>query len=150
MDNSIVMTERNRAMPMIDIHLPHDVLDDAQAKDLADTLGGTLLKWEGAPDTEFFRSITWVYVHRGAPAVGDRFRVEVTVPEGALNQRKKTGLIGDVHAVVKEAVGLGDDEALNIWTLIRDVPEGSWGAAGTPVEFAQLLQLSAAEKEAAG
>ena len=26
-------------------------------------LGATLLRWEGAPDTEFFRSITWAHVH---------------------------------------------------------------------------------------
>jgi hypothetical protein len=30
-----------------------------------------------------------------------------------------------------------------------EVPEGNWGAAGTPVRFAQLLEVSAAERAGA-
>lgn len=142
-------------MPMIDLHVPADSLDGAAAASLLDELATTLLRWEGAPDTEFFRSITWTYLHRetglavgGRPGGGPRYRVEVTVPAGALSERRKKGLIADVHNAVASAAGLASADALTVWTLIREVPEGNWGAAGEAVHFEQLLQLSATERKA--
>lgn len=139
-------------MPMIDIYLPAATLGEAAQAELADLLATTLLKWEGAPDTDFFRSITWVYVHEAAVLVGGRaggeprFRIEVTVPEGALSTRRKSGLINDVHRAVVDAAGLADTQALHVWTLVHEIPEGNWGAAGEPVQFSALLELSAAER----
>jgi len=141
-------------MPMIDLFAPTSALDDAAAERLADELATILLRWEGAPDTEFFRGITWVYLHRTTPLVGGRpggrprFRVEVSVPQGALSQRRKAGLIREVHDAVLQAAGLADDPEgpMHVWTLIRDVPEGSWGAVGEPVQYAGLLEVSSAER----
>lgn len=54
------------------------------------------------------------------------------MPEGALSQRRKNGLIADVHNAVVAAAGLDPNsaQALPVWTLIRAVPQGNWGAAG--------------------
>jgi phenylpyruvate tautomerase PptA (4-oxalocrotonate tautomerase family) len=144
-------------MPMIELTYPQGALDAEAKETLVDELATKLLSREGAPDTDFFRSITWVYVNEvpaGSLAVGGRdtdaeprFRVQVTVPEGALSERRKAGLVADVHEVVSAAAGLGEAESLHVWTLIRDVPEGNWGAAGQLVRFQQLAEAAKSERE---
>jgi phenylpyruvate tautomerase PptA (4-oxalocrotonate tautomerase family) len=146
-------------MPKLDVTLPAGVLSDEARRDLPETLGATLLQWEGAPDTEFFRSITWVYANEvdpddlavgGRPGGEPRFRVQVTVPEGALSDRRKGILVEAANQAVLRAAGLSDSEGLRVWTLIRDVPEGNWGAAGQQVRYQQLVEAAAAEREGSG
>ena len=74
-------------MPMIDLTVPAGSLEPDAAATLLDELATMLLRAEGAPDTEFFREITWVYLHEvpavavgGRPGGAPRFRVAITVP----------------------------------------------------------------------
>ncbi|MBF6210110.1 tautomerase family protein [Nocardia puris] len=143
-------------MPLIDVYAVEDTLAPETASALLEELATILLRWEGAPDTEFFREITWVYLHPlpatalavgGRPGGSPRFRVEITVPAGALSQRRKEGLVADVHAAVTAAAGLEPERALHVWTLIREVPDGNWGAAGQVIRFSDLLAVSGAERE---
>lgn len=140
-------------MPLIDITIPAGAIEPDTAKQLQEELAGILLGWEGAPDTEFFREITWVYLHEvqtlavgGRQGGAPRFRIDITVPEGALSPRRKEGLIADVHAAVSKAAGLDDAQGLHVWTLIRDVPEGNWGAAGQAVKFENLREAAKAQR----
>src|SRR5689334_6468051 len=103
-----------------------------------------MLKWEGAPDTAFFRSISWAQMHElpaGAAHTADgvaeqvQFVVDVTVPAGALSERRREGLVGDFTEIVRTAAGLPAEEAYRIWVLVREVPEGFWGAGGQIVRF---------------
>jgi hypothetical protein len=66
-----------------------------------------------APDTAFFRAQAWSYLvepPEGAQTTAEddapRFLVDVTVPQGALSERRKAGLIEDVTKTVLEATGL--------------------------------------------
>src|SRR4051812_29580475 len=52
-----------RDMPMIDVTYPAGFISDEQRQALANDLTTALLHAERAPDTEFFRSITWAIVH---------------------------------------------------------------------------------------
>ncbi|WP_216907918.1 tautomerase family protein [Nocardia noduli] len=140
-------------MPMIQLTLPAGVLSDPTRAELQKTLITTLLHWEGAPDTPFFRAQSWCLVEEVAPGgfvnAGDelpRFRVDVTVPEGALSDRRKAGLVQQVTAEVLAAAGLGESDGLRVWVLIHEQPEGTWGAAGNIVRFAELKALAAAER----
>lgn len=135
-------------MPMIELTAPAGSLTSTEG--LQQELALTLLKWEGAPDNEFFRSVAWSYLHElpaGAvvTAADDapRFRVDVTVPVGALSDRRKAGLIEDVTQVVLKAAGLSDADAQRVWVLIREQPEGTWGAGGKVVRVAELRALAA-------
>jgi hypothetical protein len=79
-------------MPMIQLTVPAGSLSEPGRAGIQRTLATTLLRWEGAPDTAFFRSLAWSYLHELPPgalvtAKDPRFRVDVTVPEGALSQR---------------------------------------------------------------
>jgi hypothetical protein len=78
--------------PMIQLTAPAGSLSEPGRAGIQRTLATTLLRWEGAPDTAFFRSLAWSYLHELPPGVvvtaeddEPRFRVDVTVPEGALS-----------------------------------------------------------------
>ncbi|HVG49986.1 MAG TPA: tautomerase family protein, partial [Rubellimicrobium sp.] len=127
-------------MPMIDIKLPKGAIDETTRATLADRLTGTLLKWEKAPDNDVTRAITWVYYDErelhvtGGPAAGkDHFVVLVTVPEGALSDRRKEGLVQEATEVFLEVTGMeaeGFEDRVRVWVHIHEVPDGHWGAAG--------------------
>jgi phenylpyruvate tautomerase PptA (4-oxalocrotonate tautomerase family) len=145
-------------MPKLELTIPAESLPEDDRQKLARDLGAALLRWEGAPDTEFFRSITWAHVH-ALPAssmqtpdgVADPHAViEISVPEGALSERRKAGLVEETTKIVLEATGWGQEAGVRVWTLIRDVPEGHWGAAGQIVHFEQLRAAAQAEREQEG
>ncbi|MFC9361796.1 4-oxalocrotonate tautomerase family protein [Rhodococcus sp. NPDC057014] len=71
-----------------------------------------------------------------------RFRVDVTVPAGALSDRRTQGLITEVTAEVLAAAGLGEADGLRVWVLVHEQPEGTWGAAGQVVRFSELAALA--------
>jgi phenylpyruvate tautomerase PptA (4-oxalocrotonate tautomerase family) len=142
-------------MPLIDLTLPQgSIPPDARAK-LGDELTGIVLRAERAPDNDFFRSVTWAFVHdlaedsitaRGADSV---FRVVFTVPQGALSDRRKQELVSEATKAISAAAGLGEDDGLRVFVLIHEVPEGNWGAAGNVVHFEQLREIAAQQREQA-
>ena len=140
-------------MPMIQLTLPAGVLSVQARGDLAKSLPKALLKWEGAPDTAFFRAQAWCRVEEvtdgGFAALEDdlpRFRVDVTVPEGGLSPRRKAGLVADVTELVLTAAGLTEAEGLRVWVLVHEQPEGTWGAAGNIVKFQELAALAQGQR----
>jgi phenylpyruvate tautomerase PptA (4-oxalocrotonate tautomerase family) len=145
-------------LPKLDLTIPAESLTEDARRELARELGATLLRWEGAPDTEFFRSITWAHV-RALPA--DEIQtpdgvaephavVDITVPSGALSERRKAGLVEDATKLVLDATGWGSDAGVRVWILIHEVPDGNWGAAGQVVRFEQLREAAKAEREQEG
>ncbi|MDO3301083.1 tautomerase family protein [Mycobacteroides abscessus subsp. massiliense] len=132
-------------MPMIQLTVPAGVLADPDRLALQQRLAATLLKWEGAPDNAFFRAQAWSNVHEIAGdhfrALGDdlpRFRVDVTVPEGAVSQPRKESLVKEITEQVLGAAGLEHSDAPRVWVLIHEQPEGTWGAGGAIVRFQEL------------
>jgi phenylpyruvate tautomerase PptA (4-oxalocrotonate tautomerase family) len=145
-------------MPKLELTIPAESLSGDAQEELARDLGAALLRWEGAPDTDFFRSITWAHVH-ALPAgsmqtpdgVADPHAViEISVPEGALSEKRKAGLVEETTKIVLEATGWDPEASWRVWTLIRDVPEGNWGAGGQVVRFQQLREAAQAERDQEG
>jgi phenylpyruvate tautomerase PptA (4-oxalocrotonate tautomerase family) len=139
-------------MPMIDLTFVRGSLNDQALGLLTDELVAVLLRAEGAPDTPFLRDNTLVYLHALDPAAqsvggrgagAPRFRVEMTVFEGALSQDRKERLAADVHAAVCAAAGIEPDgeRALHVWTLIHEIPEGNWAGGGKVIYYRQVKGL---------
>jgi phenylpyruvate tautomerase PptA (4-oxalocrotonate tautomerase family) len=141
-------------MPMIDLNFVRGSVDDAALNRLTDELVTVLLRAERAPDTPFLRDNTWVYLHavdaaelsvggRGPDA--PRFRIDVTVFEGALSQDRKEQLTADVHAAVCAAAGIEPkgSRAFHVWTLIHEIPEGNWAGGGKVTYYQQVKGLVA-------
>jgi phenylpyruvate tautomerase PptA (4-oxalocrotonate tautomerase family) len=146
-------------MPLIDLTMPEGALSDEAREALLPELVERMLKWEGAPDNEFFRSITWIHVHElpaqnvtsaGRPVTEPIFRLNITVPEGALSDRRKAGLADDLTKAVLEHAGLEDDESapLRVWVVIGEVKDGNWAAAGQIVRFGDLVKAAQGDREA--
>jgi phenylpyruvate tautomerase PptA (4-oxalocrotonate tautomerase family) len=145
-------------MPKLELTIPTEVLSEESKSELLRKLGATLLHWEGAPDTEFFRSITWTHLHE-LPAEAIQTPdgtaephavLDITIPAGALSERRKAGIVEDATKLVLGATGWGTEAGVRDWVLIHEVPDGNWGAAGQVVRFEQLRQAAMAEREQEG
>jgi len=145
-------------MPMIDLMYVRGSLDDHALGRLTDELVTALLRAERALDTPFLRDNTLVYLHTLDPAAqsvggrgsgAPRFRVEMTVFEGALSQDRKERLAADVHAAVCAAAGIEPEgeRALHVWTLIHEIPEGNWAGGGKVIYYRQVKGLVADDAE---
>jgi phenylpyruvate tautomerase PptA (4-oxalocrotonate tautomerase family) len=143
-------------MPKIDLTHSAGALSPEAKAELPGKLAATLLKWEKAPDTEFFRSISWTHVHElAADATHDangaeapaHFVLDVTTPQGALSDRRRAELAKEMTEQVLEAAGLGPDDGIRVWVLMHEVAEGSWAAGGGIVRFEQLREAAKAQRE---
>lgn len=147
-------------MPMIDLTLPEDALDEETRHELLDELTRTLLKWEGVGEgNPMGDAVTWGVVHpvaagdwhvAHAPTAEPRYRVLVTVPEGALDEPKKEGLVAEVTRKVLEAEGSPIDlaHALRVWVFIHEVPDGHWGGAGRIFRLRDIAKMVMGDAEA--
>lgn len=145
-------------MPIFEITYPEGALEPDAREQLLEDLTTALLRAERAPDTEFFRNVTWSYIHelpashvRAAGKAVDKptFRIDVTTPQGALSDRRRQELTVEATRLVREAAGIPEEEALRVWVLMHEVAEGSWGAGGNVIQFEQLRQAAKAQREQA-
>ncbi|MFD7403350.1 4-oxalocrotonate tautomerase family protein [Streptomyces sp. NPDC059866] len=140
-------------MPMIRLTAPTGSLTEQGRTTIQRDLAAVLLRWEGAPDTAFFRAQAWSYLvelpesaQTTAEDDAPRFLVEVTVPQGALSERRKAGLVEDATKTVLAAAGLTADDALRVWVLVHEQPDGTWGAGGSVIRYADLVALAKGQR----
>lgn len=136
-------------MPMITLTAPAGSLTAEGRENIQRELAHVLLRWEGAPDNAFFRAQAWSYLYEvpeGAQTTAEddepRFLVNVTVPQGAVSDRRKAGLVEEATATVLKAAGLTQDDVLRVWVLIHEQPEGTWGAGGQVIRYSELVALA--------
>ncbi|MCD9880773.1 tautomerase family protein [Streptomyces guryensis] len=140
-------------MPMIRLTVPSGSLTEEGRKTVQRDLAAVLLRWEGAPDTAFFRAQAWSYLvelPEGAQTTAEddapRFLVDVTVPQGAVSERRKAGLVQDATKTVLAAAGLAEAGAPRVWVLVHEQPDGTWGAGGSVIRYADLVALAQGQK----
>ncbi|MFD3586880.1 4-oxalocrotonate tautomerase family protein [Streptomyces sp. NPDC058683] len=140
-------------MPMVRLTVPPASLTQEGRKTIQHDLAAVLLRWEGAADTAFFRAQAWSYLvelPEGAQTTAEddepRFLVDVTVPQGALSERRKAGLVEDATKAVLAAAGLAPDDALRVWVLVHEQPDGTWGAGGSVIRYADLVALTKGQR----
>jgi phenylpyruvate tautomerase PptA (4-oxalocrotonate tautomerase family) len=136
-------------MPQIQLTAPAGALTDEGRATIQQELARTLLKWEGAPDNDFFKALGWSYLHElpaGAQVTAadtePRFRIDVTVPQFALNDDRKAGLAKEVTTLVLAAAGLSPDQAQRVWVLINEQTDGTWAVGGQIFRHADLVALA--------
>ena len=146
-------------MPMIDLTVTQGTTD---AHALVDDLTRTLLKWEGVPGNPVADSISWGFVNEipaGAHHVAHRsnangkphYRVVATVPQGALDDERKAGLVADVTRTILEREGAPVDvaNAMRVWVFVNEVPDGNWGGAGRIMRFKDIARLVGGDQSVA-
>ncbi|MCB0830523.1 MAG: tautomerase family protein [Solirubrobacterales bacterium] len=144
-------------MPLMELTYQEGAITPEARDQLVEDLTTNLLKAEGAPNTEFFRSVTWVLINE-RPAqltyAGDRpgagvVKLDVVTPEGALNDERRGQMIQAGTATIRDAFGIADQDALKVWVLCRDVVDGGWGAGGNVIHYKELVEIAKAQREAA-
>ena len=139
-------------MPQIEFTLPRGALSGETIDGLMGEMTRTLLRYEGAPENDASREISWGYVHEvdrvyngGAPLNGGpaRYKVDLTVPEGALTPENKNAIVGEITSLILAADGSADDAAapMRVWVLVQDVPDGNWGGAGRTWKLKEIAKL---------
>ncbi|MBN1529293.1 MAG: tautomerase family protein [Thermoleophilaceae bacterium] len=145
-------------MPRVELTYTAGSISQDAKDHLAKQLAESMLRWEGAPDTEFFRSISWVHLHElpdgtaftaDGPAEASQFVVDVSVPQGGLSERRKAGLVEEFTRLIREAAELPEDQAIRVWVLVHEIAEGFWGAGGNIIHFEQLRAAAKAERDRA-
>jgi phenylpyruvate tautomerase PptA (4-oxalocrotonate tautomerase family) len=145
-------------VPIIELTYTEGALDATARAELPAKLAAAHLKAERAPDTDFFRSVSWTLVNElpadcvhtaNGQADKPQFLVQVTTPDGALSDRRREELVKEATALILEAAGLPEEDGLNVFIIHNAVPEGSWGAAGNVVHFEALREAAKAEREKA-
>ena len=147
-------------MPMIELTLPQGALGDAAKQTLVERLTRTVLESEGMSDTPAVAATIWLFVDErppaainvgGRPAESPRYRVELTVAEGSLDERRKQGLVADVTEQVLEAEGSPNEpaEAARVWCHIRELPDGNWGAVGRIWRLRDIAEFAGIDLERA-
>jgi phenylpyruvate tautomerase PptA (4-oxalocrotonate tautomerase family) len=139
-------------MPMIDVYATTGTFADKF--ELAKSLAGAVMRWEGVPDLALFRDNTAAFIHDLGPdaisnVAGDSnyVRVQVLTPVGVLNRDKQLGVVKDLTDIVAAAA---DDPSLvgRTWVLITESPDGGWGLDGHAYTGAEIAE--AARKELSG
>ncbi|MFI7300409.1 4-oxalocrotonate tautomerase family protein [Streptomyces sp. NPDC050121] len=64
------------------------------------------------------------------------------MPFGVLDHERRPGLVGEATELVLAAAGLGADQALRVWVLIHEQPDGTWGAGGTIMRYTEVAELA--------
>lgn len=145
-------------MPMIDLYLPTDALTAERELQLIDELTTILVKAEGAdPTNEAVRQIAWVVVHHTPIYAGGNlptkphYRVIASVPEGQVNTLdRRQALVADVTAAVVKAEASDDPDAHHrVWVFPLEIPEGRWGAGGSIMGLADIINTVIGDKEKA-
>lgn len=145
-------------MPLVRIQHPAGALPLAQKRALASSLTEIVLDAEVDAITEMGRSVTIVQfqeVRAEDWAVGgvlrsetdsppDHFLVDVFVLEGLLEDERRTKVHSRITHAFQDAfapLGANPMLPLRVWVMIHEVPEGSWGAAGTSVSALDVARF---------
>ena len=58
-----------------------------------------------------------------------------------------TSRYNDCHNATPSSRPQAPDEALRVWVLIHEQPDGTWGAGGSVIPYAGLVALARQSKE---
>lgn len=148
-------------MPIIDISHVQGAVNAEQKQALATRLTELLLQMEGGAKTEGGRAFASV-LFRELPAsdwwIGGRndetyvsapgrFIARVTIPEGYMSAKIKSGVQADVTAAIVACVGSPTDLAASILVIIEEVTEGNWAAAGKTISIASIADTVGLAKD---
>ena len=145
-------------MPMMTVQHPPEVLDKEKKDALAEDLTKVILAIEGGADTPEGRSIAWVRFQpistddwylggkndSSFEAAAGRWLIELNVPEGSMNQDRKS----ECHVAITDAIlkitgkeGV-EGAARSIWIQIFEWPEGHLATSGRTSSLLGIAQVA--------
>lgn len=145
-------------MPMVTVQHPRGALDAAQKAELAEALTHVLLVIEGGVDTPASRSISWVRFQPIEPddwyvggvndgtyvSAAGRFLIELNVPEGSMDQLRKSEAHKAITAAFLKATGTEGVEGASrsVWIQIFEWPEGHLATSGRTSSLLGIAKIA--------
>jgi phenylpyruvate tautomerase PptA (4-oxalocrotonate tautomerase family) len=140
-------------MPLIQITLPENALDESQQAQLAEQTTDILLSLEAMAANPKARRLTWTcfqthpqnafFIGGEGHQLHPHYRFDVTVFANTLSAEKKETLTRQLTDAVLDLEG-SDKNMLNaarVWVMIHEVEEGNWGGAGQIYSMDSLRKL---------
>lgn len=145
-------------MPLAHVTFVRDSLSAEQKRELAERMTAVLLEIEGGADTPGGRSIAWVLLNElgnDTWAVGGRFDdtyvspagkflVDVEVPEGSMNQERKSRVHKAVNDAILELTGTQHlpGAGRSAWVRVSEIPEGAGGTSGKTASVTGIATIA--------
>lgn len=145
-------------MPLMTVEHPRDALTRDQKAMLAEDLTKVILMIEGGVDNPQSRSIAWVRfkdvedddwfiggVNDGTyVSASGRFLIELNVPEGSMDQNRKSDCHKAITAAVLRATGTEGVEgaARSVWVQIFEWPEGHLATSGRTSSLLGIARMA--------
>jgi len=128
-------------MPYIYVNVPRGMLDENEKTRLKKEITETVLRIEGAPDTQEAKSISFMIfneIDEGGWSIGGkdtdapRYIVNLSLPAGVLNDEGKNEMVTEIHKMFTTfpAFNHSSFNPMQAWVVINDVVDGNWGFAG--------------------
>lgn len=145
-------------MPMMTVQHPPEALSQAKKDKLAEDLTKVILAIEGGADTPEGRSIAWVrfqpietkdwYLGGRSDstfeAVAGRWLIELNVPEGSMDQDRKSECHRAITKAILKITGKEGIEGASrsIWIQLFEWPEGHLATSGRTSSLLGIAQLA--------
>lgn len=145
-------------MPSMTVEYPRGELTPAQKAMLAEDLTHVILEIEGGVDNPAARSIAWLRFKPIEPgdwfiggvndgsyvAAAGRFLIELNVPEGSMDQSRKSECHKAITAAVLKATATTDQEgaARSVWIQIFEWGEGHLATSGRTSSLLGIARLA--------
>jgi phenylpyruvate tautomerase PptA (4-oxalocrotonate tautomerase family) len=145
-------------MPLMTVDYPKASLTGPQKVALAEALTRVMLEIEGGADTPGGRSIAWVKFREvqaddwfiGGKTDGTyvsatgKFLIELNVPEGSMDQVRKTQAHNAITAAIVRATGVADQDgaARSVWVQIFEWPEGHLATSGRTASLLGIAKVA--------
>lgn len=144
-------------MPLITVEYPEGALLQDQKDALAEEMTHVLLQIEGGADTPEGRSIAWVRFRPIAAAdwyiggttdrkyvsAAGKFLIELNVPEGSMDQARKSEAHHAINNAFLRVTGTADEKgaARSVWIQIFEWPEGHFATSGRTASLLGIAKL---------
>jgi phenylpyruvate tautomerase PptA (4-oxalocrotonate tautomerase family) len=137
-------------MPNLEIRLPHGRIDAEGRRALAQRLTTELPAAEGVPYNDTTSAFSWVTIEESAPGAWliagepaeERAELHalarITTFASLLDDEKRAAMLRAVNTAIVDAAGGDELGGLGVWTVIEEIPDGSWGVAGNPIGREEL------------
>jgi len=135
-------------MPHIHVTAAESQLNPIQRDAFMEELSNAVLTAENAPINDpGAQSLVWAYynalpksdIYIGGKNIAEPpFRIAVTTPQGALNDKGRKSLVANIGHIVDKYVGAFADGRLNHWAMLYEVNEGSWAGGGNVFPLAGI------------
>jgi len=151
-------------MPVIRVTYPEKALTDKQKDALAPLLVDAVMLQEVDPITEMARNATLVVFNEipqkdGYISKEPFWLVEAMVAAGFLNQKRREAaqvavakafvkvLGDDGSSIVVEDVRVSPKYLARLWSLVIEIPEGSWGWIGRQTSALEIGHIIGSDKD---